>query len=62
MKNSPKNGDTLAKGKVKIHEYDGFALSNSPRRSTIEEEKDIVLAPSYVKFYKYEEIKDRYQI
>jgi hypothetical protein len=60
---TPKDGQKLVGGKVELHEYDGFALITTPRSQKEDLfENDKTLAPCYVKFYKYEEIKEKFYL
>ncbi len=61
--NSPiADGQTMAHGKIALHEHDHFALAASPRSiNSDHHEKEKAIAPSYVKFYKYEVIKNKYK-
>ncbi len=52
----------MANGKVTLHEHDHFALAASPRSVAADHlEQEKMIAPSYVKFYKYEVIKNKYK-
>ena len=52
----------MANGRVELHEHDHFALAASPRSVASDHlEKEKTIAPSYVKFYKYEVIKNKYK-